>query len=192
MGGQLSEGGGTVDSVSRLLGRSPVQLERAAARLAPDGHGLTVLPYVHGERGLGYHDGARGVVAGLATGVDAAALYRAFLEAVAYRFAALDERLAALLGGPPAITASGGALARSPLWAQIVADALGRDMALAPGVEASCRGAALLALRGAALLDDLEATPGPRTRTIRFDPERAASYRAGRVRQEGLYADLLN
>ena len=191
VGGQLSEGGGTVASISRLLRRSPASLERTAANLAPDGHGLTILPYVHGERGLGYHDGARGVLAGLDPESGAPAIYRALLEAIAYRFAALDERLSTLLAAPPAITASGGALARSPLWAQIVADSLGRDIALALAVEASCRGAALLALRGAGLFRDLEAVPTPRTRTIRWDPERAARYRAGRARQEELYTDLL-
>ena len=191
VGGQLSEGGGTAASISGLLRRSSASLERAAAGLVPDGHGLTILPYVHGERGLGYHDGARGVLAGLASQSDAPSIYRAFLEAIAYRFAALDERLATLLPAPPSITASGGALARSPLWAQIVADSLGRDIALAPAVEASCRGAALLALRGARLFDELDAAPRPRARTIRFDPGRAARYRAARARQEQLYTDLL-
>jgi gluconokinase len=191
VGGQLSEGGGTVASVTRLLRRSPASLERTAASLTPDSHGLTILPYIHGERGLGYHDGARGVLAGLAPESGAPAVYRALLEAIAYRFAALDERLSTLLAAPPAITASGGALARSPLWAQIVADSLGRDIALAVAVEASCRGAALLALRAAGLFHDLEAVPTPRARTIRFDPERATRYRAGRARQEQLYAGLL-
>src|SRR5205807_10075256 len=117
VGGQLSEGGGAVASISRLLRRSPARLEQAAAGLVPDGHGLTILPYVHGERGLGYHDGARGVLAGLASQSDAPSIYRAFLEAIAYRFAALDERPATLLPAPPSITASCAPLARSPLWA---------------------------------------------------------------------------
>jgi gluconokinase len=191
LGGQLSEGGGTVASIATLLGRSPASLERAAAGLLPDAHGLTILPYIYGERGLGYHDGARGILAGLASGTDAAQVYRAVLEAVAYRFAALDERLSAVLSASPAIIASGGAIARSQLWAQIIADALGRDIEVASSVEASSRGAALLALRGAELLDDLQAAPGLSTRTIRSDPDRAARYREGRTRQEELYAALL-
>jgi gluconokinase len=191
LGGQLSEGGSTVASITALLRRAPASLEREAARLTPDAHGLTILPYVYGERGPGYHDGAQGILAGLASGTDAANIYRAVLEAIAYRFAALDELLSAVLGGPPAIVASGGAIARSPLWGQIVADALGRDIQVAPRLEASCRGAALLALRGAELLDDLDAAPGPTTSTIRSDPDRTALYRKGRARQEELYAALL-
>lgn len=196
LGGQLSEGGGTVAWIAGLLRRSPAALERAAAQLEPDGHGLTILPFVAGERGLGYHEAARGVFAGLAGGTDAASIYRALLESIAYRFAALDARLTAALPGKPEIVAGGGALTRSPLWAQIVADALGRDIQVASRVEASLRGAAILALRGSGLLGEGKgegATPAPvRSRLIRADPDRAARYEAGRARQEALYATLLD
>ena len=36
---------------------------------------------------------------GLSPGTDAAAIYRAILESIAYGFAAVDERLSAVLGG---------------------------------------------------------------------------------------------
>jgi gluconokinase len=191
VGGQLSEGGGTLAWASRLLRRSPASLERAAARLLPDDHGLTVLPYVFGERGLGYHHTARGVLSGLTPGVDAAAIYRAMVESIAFGFAALDDRLSDTLGGAPTIVASGGALAHSPLLVQVLADSLGREIGVAPAVEASRRGAALLALRGSGLLDDLDAIPGPPTRTVRSDPERSARYRAARARQDALYQTIL-
>jgi sugar (pentulose or hexulose) kinase len=120
-GGQLSEGGGLLAWASRLLGRSRSSLERAAAAIEADGHGLTVLPYTYGERGLGYHDRARGAVMGLHAGTDPAALYRAIMESIAFGFAAIDARLSDMLGGAPSVIASGGALARSPLLAQVLA-----------------------------------------------------------------------
>ncbi len=110
-----------------------------------------MLPYAFGERGLGYHDRARGAVVGLHAGTDGAALYRAILESIAFGFAAIDDRLSHVLGGAPAVIASGGALARSPLLAQVLADSLGREIAVAPMFEASRRGAAMLALRGSGL-----------------------------------------
>ncbi|HYN69864.1 MAG TPA: FGGY family carbohydrate kinase [Candidatus Eisenbacteria bacterium] len=192
VGGQLSEGGGMLAWVSRLLGRSLASLERAAAGMPADTHGLTVLPYTFGERGLGYHDGARGSLTGLSAGTDAAAIYRAIVESIAYGFAAIDDRLSDVLRGIPAIVASGGALTHSPLLAQVLADSLGRDIGIAPALEASRRGAALLALRGAGLLDDLMAIPGPPTRTIRSDPDRSARYRAARARQNALYETILD
>ena len=191
MGGQLSEGGGLLAWAGQLLRRSRASLERAAAELGPDEHGLTVLPYLLGERGLGYHDGARGALTGLSLRTDAAAIYRALLESIAFSFAAVDERLSAALPVAPQIVASGGALTRSPLLAQVIADCVGRDIAIAPALEASRRGAALLAIRGSGLLDDGEAIPALRMRLVGHDPDRAAGYRMARGRQRALYASVL-
>jgi gluconokinase len=191
VGGQLSEGGGTLAWVSRLLGRSRGSLERSARRMAPDGHGLTVLPYAFGERSLGYHDDARAWLTGLNPGTDAAAIYRAVLESVAFGFAAVDERLSGVLGDSPAIIASGGALSGSPLLTQTLADALGREIAVARDFEASRRGAALLALLGSGVLATLDGTPGPRSRRVSSDPERSTLYAAARTRQRALYKAVL-
>jgi gluconokinase len=190
-GGQLSEGGGILDWASRLLGRSRRSLEQAAAGITADGHGLTVLPYVFGERGLGYHDHARGVLAGLRADTDPAAVYRAVLESIAFGFAAIDDRLSDVVGQAPTVIASGGALARSPLLEQVLADSLGREIAVAPKFEASRHGAALLALQGSGLLGDFDAIPVPRSRAVRADPERTTRYRAARARQRVLYEAVL-
>jgi gluconokinase len=191
VGGQLSEGGGVLAWASRLLGRSRRSLEVAAARLAPDGHGLTVLPYVLGERSLGYHDRARGTIAGLRADTDPAAIYRAILESIAFGFAAVDDRLSEVVPGPPSVIASGGALAGSPLLAEVLADALGRAIAVAPRYEASRHGAALLALHGMGALASLDAVPAPRARTVATDPGRTARYREARDRQWALYEAVL-
>ena len=168
LGGQLSEGGGLLKWANRLFRQSRATLDRAA-EMAPDTHGLTVLPYTFGERGLGYHDRARGVLAGLTPMTDSAAIYRALVESIAYSFAAVDDRLAEAVPGPLAIVASGGALNHSPLLVQVIADSLGREIAVAGDLEASRRGAALLTLRGSGLLDDLTAVPRPPTRLVLSD-----------------------
>jgi gluconokinase len=191
VGGQLSEGGGLLAWASRLLRRSRASLERAASEMGADAHGLTVLPYTFGERGIGYHDRALGALIGLNPGTDAVAMYRAILESIAYGFAAVDDRLAEVLRGAPAIIASGGALTQSPLLAQVIADTLGREVSVASAFEASRRGAALLALRGSGLLDDLGAIPGPPARTVHCDTDRSDRYQVGRVRQRKLYEAVL-
>ncbi len=191
VGGQLSEGGGMLAWASRLLGRSLASLERSAAAIDADAHGLTVLPYVFGERGLGYHDTARGSLIGLTPATDAGAIYRAILESVAYGFAAIGDRLSGVLHGAPAIVASGGTLTHSRLLAQVLADSLGRHIGVASALEASRRGAALLALRGMGLLPDLGAIPGPPTRTVHCDPERSVRHQAARARQAALYEAIL-
>jgi gluconokinase len=191
VGGQLSEGGGMLAWASRLLRRSPDALERAAAAMEPDAHGLTVLPYTFGERGLGYHDDARGTLVGLTPDTDAAAVYRAIVESIAFGFAAVDDRLSEVLGASPALLASGGALTHSALLAQVLADALGREIRVTPALEASRRGAALLALRGSGLLGEHDVIPAPSTRTIRCDADRSARYRVARARHEALYRTIL-
>ncbi len=190
-GGQLSEGGGVLDWASRLLGQSRRSLERAATEIKADGHGLTVLPYPFGERGPGYHDDARAVLAGLDADTDPAAMYRAIVESIAFGFAAVDERLSEVLGQVPAVVASGGALARSPLLGQVLADSLGREIGVAPRLEASRRGAALLALQGTGLLGDVHAVTLPRARVVRPKPEDVGRYREARARQQALYQAIL-
>jgi gluconokinase len=191
VGGQLSEGGGVLAWTGRLLGRSRRSLERAATGIAADSHGLTVLPYPFGERGPGYHDAARATLAGLGPDTDSAAVYRAILESIAHGFAAIDDQLSGMLGAPPTVTASGGALALSPLLPQVLADALGRDLRIAPRYEASRHGAAVLALQASGLIGTIDTVSGPRTRAVRADRARISTYRAARLRQRALYDAVL-
>jgi gluconokinase len=187
VGGQLSEGGAVAAAIASLVGGTPRALEAAARDLPPDGHRLTILPYLAGERGPGYDAQARGVISGLNLRTSSAELYLATLESIAFRFAALDTRLQELVGDPPEVVASGGALARSPLWVEILAAALGRTIQASSEGEASSRGAALHALAAAAVIGSTAEVPPPAARPVVPDAERAARYRAARDRQERLY-----
>ena len=188
LGGQLSEGGGVVAWLARLTGWAPARLERAAAELLPDGHGLTILPYLLGERGPGYHADARGTVAGLSATTGPAELFRASLESVALRLAIIDRLLTTALAGPPRIVASGGALGRSVLWPAIVADVLGREIVLPAEDEPSMRGAAVLALEalGVDVASERAELVADAT-TVAPDHDRHARYRDALERQERLY-----
>lgn len=192
VGGQLSEGGGVAAAVARLLGRSMRSLESAAAMLPPAGHGLAVLPYLAGERGPGYHAAARGTLAGVGLATTPEEVFRAVLESIALDFAALDRRLATVVGGPPRVVASGGALARSPLLAEIIAGALGRPIELSSEAEASTRGAASLALAAAGVIASPRALAAPRTRTVEPGAGAVDAFRAAAGRQADLYARLLD
>ena len=191
VGGQLSEGGGTIAALAGMLGRSIARLDTAAEDLPPDGHGLTVLPFLSGERGPGYHASARGVIGGLHLATTAADLHLAVLESIAYRFAELDRRLAGFLGEAPDIVAAGGAVGRSSLLAGILAAALGRPIGLSADPEASTRGAAILALAAAGIIDDPSSVPPPPSRRIVPDPARVDRYREAAARQGALYDRIL-
>jgi gluconokinase len=89
------------------------------------------------------------------------------------------------------VVASGGALLRSPAWLQIIADVLGRPVALSQVREASARGVALLVSEALGLLDDLAEAPPCIGRQIEPDPERHARYTEARQRQQRLYRRLI-
>jgi gluconokinase len=166
-------------------------LEAALAALAPDGHGLTVLPFLAGERSPGWAPVARGAIVGLTLATEPLDLLRAGLEAVALRFALLAGILADVLPAPRQIVATGGALLHSPVWTQIVADALGQRVVASAEPEASSRGAALLALVALGALPDLAAAPA-RLGAVYF-PNAAhhVTYQAALARQQALYARLI-
>jgi gluconokinase len=190
VGGATSEGGNVLAWCRQHLAlpEDGDALEAALAAVAPDGHGLTALPFLAGERSPGWRPDARAAVAGVSLATTAAEITRALLEAVALRLADIYDRLRPLAADDHVVVASGGALAHSPVWAQIVTDALGVPVALDDDVEASARGAALLALE--ALGAPVPAAPPP-LQVLRPEPERHARYRAARERQRRLYDNVV-
>src|SRR5439155_3010671 len=117
-------------------------------------------------------------------------ILHAGLEAIAYRFALIHQRLATMASSDAEVIASGGALLGSPAWMGIVADVLGRRVVALGEHEASCRGAALLALEALGLLPDIASAPTALGATYEPDAARHARYEEGIARQTRLY-DLL-
>lgn len=187
IGGQLSEGGGTLEAVARLLGRAQGRLDREAQAVVPGAHGLTVLPFLAGERGPGYHARARGSIDGLRLGTSAVEVYLATAESIAIRFAELDRRLAAALGTPAAVVASGGAVARSALLPELLAAALGRSIRVSVEGEASLRGAAIRTLVAAGLVASESAVPEPLSREVQPNAARSHALAVAADRQARLY-----
>ncbi|MDI3341868.1 MAG: FGGY-family carbohydrate kinase [Sphaerobacter sp.] len=147
LGGALSEGGNLYDWLTRHLRLpDPPALDAALAAMAPDSHGLTVLPFLAGERSPGWSPRARGALTGLTLATEPVAILRAAMESVAFRFALIARRLAAAIPGERTIVATGSALLGSPVWLQILSDVLGRPVLVSAEPEASLAGAALMAL----------------------------------------------
>ncbi|HET8577045.1 MAG TPA: gluconokinase [Methylomirabilota bacterium] len=189
VGGATNEGGNVLSWCRRVLAVPAKEgaLERALDNVPPDGHGLTVLPFLAGERSPGWRAEARAALTGASLGTDAVAVLRAFMEAVAYRLGMIYEQLAPLAAAGHQIIASGGALHHSRVWASIMADVLGVPLILSAEPEASSRGAALLALEA------LGASPSPLGPGVSVtpDPGRHAIYRAARERQRRLYDNIV-
>ena len=190
VGGATSEGGNVVSWCRRALAlpAGDDELERGLEAVPPDGHGLTALPFLAGERSPGWRADARGALAGISLGTEGIAVLRAFMEAVAYRLGMVYDRLAPLAADGHRVIASGGALHRSRIWASIMADVLGVPLTLCGDPEASIRGAALLALEA---LGAPPPPPLPPGATIVPDPGRHGVYRAARERQRRLYDNVV-
>jgi len=190
VGGATSEGGNVLAWCRRHLAlpSDPAALEAALGSAEPDGHGLIALPFLAGERSPGWRPEARAAVTGLSLDTGAVEITRALLEGVAFRLAEVYDRLRPLAPPDHIVVGSGGALAHSPAWAQIVTDALGVPVALGGDAEASARGAALLALEGLGVA--VPEAPAP-VRVLQPAPARHTRYLAARERQRLLYDNIV-
>lgn len=193
LGGALSNGGNLYAWLVETLRLGPTEAIAAeVAAMPPDAHGLTVLPFLAGERSTGWVASARAAVVGLSLSTRPIDILRAGLETVAYRFALIHARLAEACPQVAEIVATGGALSASPVWIQIMADVLGMPVTPSTEREASSRGAALLALEALRVLPSLAAAPPAGVgATVLPDPARHARYREGLARHRQLYDALI-
>lgn len=153
VGGALSDGG-NLHALIRERFRLPANVDERVAKREP-ADGLVVIPFFFGERSTGYNEDARGAIVGMTAAHDGIDVLRAAMEGVAFRLADIFERLNKV-AKIKEIVASGGALRESPVWTQIIADVLERDLTLNDASESSSRGAVLLALENAGINGNLE------------------------------------
>ena len=138
-GGALSDGG---NLHAWLLATLRDADTAAIAERPPAAHGLVFLPFLGGERSLGWDASRRGLVSGLSFATTPLDVAQAALEGVCYRLAAVLDAI----DGVESVVVTGGALLANPAWVQVLADVLGRPLEVSAVAEASARGAALAAL----------------------------------------------
>jgi len=192
LGGALSEGGSVFAWMKGSLNlKNLSRLEKNLTALKPDAHGLTILPFLAGERAPGWAGYARGTIHGLSLATTPLQILQAGLESVAYRVALVFSLLEKELPAEPKIVASGGALLHSPAWLQIMTDVLGRPVAVSGVQEASARGAALLALEALGAVPDLRDVPDFIRNVHHPDLQRYNLYKGAIERQKALYEKLV-
>lgn len=192
IGGALSDGGGLYQWMKQTLCGlyDEAEIEQSLAAMEADSHGLTVLPFWFGERSTGWSAAAAGSIAGLTVRTNPLEILRAAMEAICYRF----NLLATALSTATIVTevvATGNALLSSPLWTQMIADALGRRIEVSTIKESSCRGAALLALEAIGKIDHIETIEPEIGQTFEPDMKNHAIYALAIKRQQELYEKLI-
>ena len=192
VGGAFTEGGNVVKWCSEVL-RLPdlASLSDALSTRAPGAHGLSALPFLYGERAIGWATDATASLTGLTGATDALDIVQAMMEAVAYRFALVAELLEPYATDDHIYVAGGNAMTSSDWWVQTIADVLGSDVYITADEEATTRGAAVLALRAADVWSSLsDVTPKLSTR---FQPrqEHRETHLEGIDCQRALYEKLV-
>ena len=187
-GGAVSDGGNVFAWLARTLRLDDTDaLERELQAMPPDAHGLTVLPFLAGERSPHWNLDARAAIVGMTLNTRPLDISRAALEAMAYRFGIVFDLLKQVIRAPVGIIGSGAGLIHSPAWMQIMTDVLGEPLIASAVPEATSRGAALLALEAMGIIDDLAAVPAPLGKRYTPVSDHSRIYRAAMARQERLY-----
>ncbi len=129
------------------------KLDKEAAELPPASDGLIILPYFLGEKTPIFDPSARGIMFGLTLSHGYAHIFKAIMESVVYGFRHHVDELKAMGYEPQQIIASDGG-AKSPLWCQISADILGKEIKAYPSHPGSGLGVAFVAGMSAGLFTD--------------------------------------
>ena len=191
LGGALTDGGAMVRWVAELTGAGPSKgWDAIVEHMRPATHGVTILPFLSGERSPGWDDRARATFHGLRRNTQAAELLLAGMEAVTYRLTRIYDLLAVELPASHSVTLSGGGFRRSKVWAQMVADAFGRPTTRSSAVEATSRGAALWALAHLGAVESWDAADQLGGESLVPHAASGAIYRAALARQERLYTRM--
>lgn len=159
-GGAISNGGEVFRWMTQTL-HVPhgAELETQLGAIAPGSHGLTVLPFLAGERAPYWRADLRAAIIGMGLSTKPVDILRASLESVALRFRQIYRMMTAHAPEPKEVMASGGALLKSEVWTQMMADALGRPVVACAEAEASSRGAALWVLERIGAIKSIDAAP---------------------------------
>ena len=192
LGGAVTEGGNLHAWLRDTLNLGSLHtLDERLSALEPDGHGLTFLPSLGGERSPNYRPDARGTLHGLNFATGPLEILRAGMEGVAYRLSDLAQRLGGVLETRPAYVASGRGLLSSRVWLQMLSDALGAEVLVSDAPdEATARGGALLALGACGLLDPFQPPPLRSGWVFAPNAERHEIYHQGLERQKALMQRL--
>ena len=138
-----------------LEAKSYQELSDAAAETEPGAGGLLYLPYLTGERTPHMDAGASGMFFGMRLIHDRRHFVRSVMEGVVYSLKDSLQIFEQMGLRADRIIASGGGAA-SPIWLQIQADILEKEICVSAVKEQACLGACILAGAGTGMLESTE------------------------------------
>jgi gluconokinase len=160
VGGAINNGGVVLrwaaDTLAPDLGEhAEARLLELAAHVPAGSEGLIMAPYLLSERAPHWSTTPHGAYVGLTRSHRREHLVRAALEGVCLQLALVLASMRDAGNEVREVRATGG-FARSPLWRQMLTDALGIDIGFPKGHEGSGFGAALLAMEALGLIESID------------------------------------
>lgn len=155
VGGALTDGGSVIEWSRQLLNlRDDTEFDNCLAKVEQllqedyenslrgliDPSAISLVPFLSGERSLGYRDGASLCLTGMTRTSTSAHFVKACLEGVVLRLEVILRLLQKVVEKgrrKPQIVASGAALEKNPLWRQMLADCSGLQVQLDTSLQES-------------------------------------------------------
>ncbi|MDO4887588.1 MAG: FGGY family carbohydrate kinase [Actinomycetaceae bacterium] len=178
-----------------LDGAPDPELEAAAAARAPGSGGLVTMPYWGAVQSPHWDPLARGAVVGWRGTHGPGSMYRSILEGISLEMARSLRQLTESTGVPlTSVRGMGGGL-RSPLWRQIMTDAIGLPITGCKEEEISALGAAIIAMASTGTFGNTSVATAAEhmakfTDVTEPDMDKHAIYRELSDIQGRLYTDL--
>lgn len=197
-GGATSSAGAVLAKFGEWLFSDTAQSERfaravALANAAPLGaRGLTLAPFLSGERAPYWRVDLHGTLAGLDLAHERADILRAVFESIVFALRSVYDVLRERLRAPHRLRLSGG-LTRAPFVRQLIADVFNRNTLFSERADASAFGAALTAGVSVGLVRDVEDLLAPASSTLSNvpDPANVEGYAAAYERYQAVVAATL-
>lgn len=192
LGGAITDGGSLLSWLHRTLRlRGEHLLDEEISAVEPDGHGLTVLPFLRGERSPGWATEAAATWHGIRASTTPADMARAGLEALSYRFCLIGRLLDEAGQSFDRVVAGGATITSLPAWMQMLADVLQKPVVPSSSRGTTARGITIMALKALGEIDSYSAFPASIGDPYLPDPAAARRYQQGLDRHTRLYHKLI-
>ncbi len=172
------ESGAAQDLADRLLPALQAEAEKLDPEEVP-----VALDWFNGRRYPNVNESAQSAMTGLHMGTTPAAVYHGLTMSIVFGQKRIVETLAQQGVEPAKIVAVGGIAQKSSFLMQMLADALGKPIAVSRSVQACARGAAICAAVAAGCYPDIETAQGSMCEgtLLTYEPRQAWADRYGRA-----------
>ncbi len=188
LGGSFSEGGNVLMWLMNNLSLpEQSKIEDYLKNVSYDNHALNVLPFIAGERSLGWSFDGSLLISGIGLSTSKFDIYQACLEAISYRFGLVADKLLPSLENNCEILVSGGAIQSSEYWLQLMSDVLQIPVNLSNISENTSKGTSILALESLNIWDSWNYIPSKIVKKYYPDSNKASLLREAMGRQKDLY-----